>query len=72
MPDMRWWIRQVSKYWSQEGEAHTHNQNLTRIEQFGRTQWEQESGYHPRSLAETAMFRFKVIFGNTCSRRTFA
>ena len=60
-----------AQYWEQEGETHARNQNLARIEELGRTEWKRESGYHRRSLAETAMFRFKTIFGNTCSRRTF-
>jgi hypothetical protein len=29
----------------------------------GRAKWERESGYHRRSLAETAVFRLKAIFG---------
>lgn len=63
--------REDAQYWEKEGETHARNQNLKRIEEVGRAQWKQESGYHQRSLSETAMFRFKVIFGNTCSRRTF-
>ncbi len=46
------------------------DQNLRRIRQIGRKQWKIESGYHRRSLAETAVFRFKIIFGNTLSTRT--
>jgi hypothetical protein len=46
------------------------DQNLRRIRQIGRNQWKVESGYHRRSLAETAVFRFKIIFGNTLSTRT--
>lgn len=46
------------------------DQNLRRIRRVGRKRWKQESGYHRRSLAETAMFRFKIIFGNTLSART--
>ncbi len=46
-----------AQYWEEEGEAHSRNQNLARIDELGRTQWKQESGYHRRSLAETAMFR---------------
>jgi hypothetical protein len=63
--------REHAQYWGKEGETHARNQNLKRIEEIGRAEWKQESGYHRRSLSETAMFRFKVIFGNTCSRRTF-
>ena len=46
------------------------DQNLRRIRRVGRQRWKQEVGYHRRSLAETAMFRFKVIFGNNLSART--
>ncbi|WP_321206557.1 hypothetical protein [Tolypothrix tenuis] len=28
-----------------------------------RKQWKQESGYHRRSLSETAIFRLKIISG---------
>jgi hypothetical protein len=43
---------------------------MRRIRQVGRNQWKIESGYHRRSLAETAVFRFKIIFGNGLSART--
>jgi len=46
------------------------DENLRRIRKVGRQQWKKESGYHRRSLAETAVFRFKMIFGNTLSSRT--
>jgi len=46
------------------------DQNLRRVRRVGRKRWKQEAGYHRRSLAETAIFRFKVIFGNTLSART--
>lgn len=39
------------------------NEILQQIEKKGRKKWKQESGYHRRSLAETAMYRFKTIFG---------
>jgi len=52
-------------------DGHPRNQVLERIEQVGRQQWKQESGYHRRSLAETTMFRFKTIFGATLRRRRF-
>lgn len=46
------------------------DQNLRQIRHVGRKRWKQESGYHRRSLAETAVFRFKIIFGNTLRART--
>jgi IS5 family transposase len=48
------------------------DQNLRRIRQVGRTVWKRESGYHRRSLAETAMFRLKAIFSDRVTARGFA
>ena len=45
------------------------DENLRRIRKAGRKRWKQESGYHRRSLAETAMFRFKTIFGSYLQAR---
>lgn len=45
------------------------NQAVERIKEVGRKEWKQETGYHRRSLAETAMFRYKVIFGDKVSSR---
>jgi hypothetical protein len=39
------------------------DENLRRVRKVGRAKWERESGYHRRSLAETAVFRLKAIFG---------
>lgn len=48
---------------------HPRNTNLGRVEEVGRQDWKKESGYHRRSLAETAMFRFKTIFGDALAAR---
>ncbi|MEX3592920.1 MAG: IS5 family transposase, partial [Burkholderia sp.] len=34
------------------------------IARDGRREWKQDSGYHRRSLAENAMYRFKTLTGN--------
>ena len=39
------------------------NQRVTRMRTVGRKKWKQQSGYHRRSLVETAMARFKRIIG---------
>jgi len=44
---------------------------LRAIGQKGRRQWKKDSGYHRRSLAETAFFRFKTIFGPMLRSRMF-
>ena len=46
------------------------NATLERIAAIGRAAWKVESGYHRRSLAETAFFRLKTIFGERLSSRT--
>ena len=45
------------------------NDILAEIENDGRKEWKKKSGYHRRSLSETAMFRFKTIFGATLYSR---
>jgi IS5 family transposase len=48
------------------------DENLRRIRQIGRAAWKRECGYHRRSLAETTMFRLKMLFGERVSARSFA
>lgn len=45
------------------------DENIRRIRQVGRKRWKQEAGYHRRSLAETAIYRVKTIFGDRLSAR---
>jgi len=52
-----------------KAERHKRDENLRYIRKHGRKTWKNDSGYHVRSLAETAMFRMKTIFGNELSAR---
>ena len=45
------------------------DENLRYIRKHGQQQWKEDSGYHMRSLVETAMFRLKNIFGDELSTR---
>lgn len=47
------------------------DENLREIRQKGRQRWKQQSGYHRRSLAETAMSRYKRIVGEKLQARDF-
>ena len=47
------------------------DENLRAIRQKGWRQWKKEAGYHRRSLAETAFFRFKTLFGPSLQARGF-
>lgn len=55
----------VKWYWEEPGDAddYPRNQFIDRIDDIGRAEWKKEAGYHRRSLSETAMFRYKTIFG---------
>ena len=50
-------------------ERHVRDENLRSIRKKGRKVWEKEVGYHRRSLAETAAFRYKVTFGDKLHAR---
>jgi len=45
------------------------DENLRYMRKYGRQRWKDDSGYHMRSLAETAMFRLKTVFGAELSAR---
>jgi hypothetical protein len=60
--------RENAVYWYERelGDLPDYPRNwiIDQIEQLGRKKWKEQSGYHRRSLAETAMFRYKTIHGN--------
>lgn len=45
--------------------------NLREMRRVGRKRWKQENGYHRRSLAETAMSRYKRVVGEKLQARQF-
>lgn len=64
--------RKNAKIWqhgNSRKERLVRDENLRRIRKVGRKKWKAEANYHQRSLAETGVFRFKTIFGNTVSSR---
>jgi IS5 family transposase len=54
------------------GSEEARDRTVRRVGEIGRTAWKVESGYHRRSLAETAMFRLKTIFGPQLTARSLA
>lgn len=44
---------------------------VARIAEIGRNAWKAETGYHRRSLAETAMLRYKALIGPSLRSRAF-
>jgi len=59
----------IWKHGNTKAEPLKRDENLRSIRKHGRKAWKKRSGYHVRSLAETAMFRLKTIFGNELSAR---
>jgi len=53
----------IRRHGNTAGPRLARDENLRRIRQIGRKAWKEESGYHRRSLGETAMSRLKRIFG---------
>lgn len=51
---------------------HARNEALTKINSVGLAEWKRQIGYHRRSKAETAMFRWKTTFGERLSTRILA
>ena len=53
-------------YWVDEKDNlmdHPRNHILEQIDLNGKKKWKEQSNYHRRSLSETAMYRFKSIYG---------
>lgn len=47
------------------------DENLRAIREIGKPAWKALSGYSRRSLSETAVYRFKIIFGDKLRARKF-
>lgn len=62
----------IWKHGNSHGEKLARDENLRRIRKAGRKRWKEESGYHRRSLAETAMSRYKRIIGEKLQARDFS
>lgn len=73
--DIRIPPRKDARIWT-HGNAHApphpRDENLRAIRAASRNSWKETVGYHVRSLAETAVFRFKTIFGDRLHARNMA
>lgn len=54
-----------------DGRTHPRTAMVNYIQQHGRKAWKIHSGYHRRSLAETAMSRLKILFGERLRHHHF-
>lgn len=60
--------RKGSTLWTDEY-LQQRNQNLRGVRKLGTKGWKKKSGYHRRSLVETAMFRLKTLFADKLRSR---
>lgn len=66
--------RRGARIWqhgNSQGQRLARDENLRAIRKVGRQRWKLESGYHRRSIAETAMARYKQIVGEKLKARKF-
>ena len=63
--------RRTGRLHPQDERLRARDKNLRAIRKVGRKKWKKQSGYHRRSLVETAMMRQKTIFGSGLSSRRF-
>ena len=59
----------IWRHGNSKGPPHPRDEDLRYIRRHGRRAWKWQSGSHRRSLAETAVFRLKTIFGDHLSAR---
>lgn len=59
----------IWKHGNSRSEPLIRDENLRHIRRCGRAKWKRQSGYHRRSIAETAMSRFKTIFTDKLQSR---
>lgn len=55
----------------EDGTPHPRTVILRACQEKGEAEWKRTSGYHRRSLAETAMFRIKTLFSHKLKNRGF-
>ena len=60
--------RSNAGYWEDE---HPRNEAVARLKAGELKEWKKESGYHKRSLSETAMYRYKQLISDKLSLRDY-
>lgn len=60
----------IIKHGNCKGREHPRDKAIRYIRKHGREKWKMKYQYHKRSISETAMFRYKTIFGDRLQART--
>lgn len=61
----------IAQHGNQSARPLQRDQHIRGIRDVGRKQWKKNSDYHRRSIAETSMYRFKVLTGDKLASRNF-
>ena len=61
----------IQRHGNRDGPSLDRDEHIRMIRRRGRKRWKEESGYSRRSLAETAVYRFKALFGDRLFSRKF-
>lgn len=61
----------IKKHGNCKGPPLPRDEAIRYIRRHGRAKWKRETGYHKRSLAETAVYRYKQIVGRFVEARTW-
>lgn len=61
----------IKKHGNCSGPPLPRDEAIRYIRRHGRSKWKRTSGYHRRSLAETAVYRFKGQMGRFVEARTW-
>jgi len=59
----------IRRHGNKAGPKSARDENIRGTRRHGRKGWKERSGYHERSLSETAMFRVKSAFGGHLKHR---
>lgn len=61
----------ISQHGNKKGKRVARDEVIRALKKSSLKKWKIDTGYHVRSLVETAMYRFKALFGSKLSARNF-
>jgi IS5 family transposase len=62
-------VARIKKHGNKRGKPLARDKNIRGVRKWGRKLWKIKTNYHRRSLAETAIYRYKIIFGGQLKAR---
>ena len=62
-------VARIKKHGNKRGKPLARDKNIRDVRKWGRKLWKIKTNYHRRSLAETTIYRYKIIFGGQLKAR---